>query len=158
MRICKTYVLYCCRSEPGRRRRAGVPAALPHAAAPVAGVQGAGRLVGRRLPAGRGGRQAALPRAAPAPAPPLLLPPDAAQGLHAGQRGGRGARAAGLPGRRRARHRHERRLHAAAAGPAPVRRREAHDGRAAQQAARRCGGRRLPAGGEPALRGVQRAV
>lgn len=148
------------RSIAERRQRAGVPAALPHAAAPLAGVQGAERQrVGQRLPARRGaGRQAAVAGAAPPPAPAILLPPHAAQGLHAGLGGGGRARPARLPGRRRARHRHERRLHAAAAGAAALRGRQAHDGRAALQAARRCAAGLVPPGVEPALRGIQRAV
>lgn len=148
------------RSDAKRRQRAGVPAALPHAAAPVAGVEGAERRrVGQRLPAGRGaGGQAAVARAAPPPAPAVLLPADSTQGLDAGLGGGSSAGTAGLPGSRGARHRHERGLHAAAAGAAPVRRRQAHDGRAALQAARRCAAGLVPAGVEPALWGIQRTV
>lgn len=135
-------------------------AALPHAAAPLAGLEGTGRRrVGWRFPAGwRTGRQAALPRAAPPPPPLILLPSDSPQGLDAGLGGGSGAGPAGLPGCCCTRHRHECGLYAAAAGAAAVRGRQAHDGRAAQQAARRCAARLVPPGHEPALRGVQHAV
>lgn len=146
------------RSDAERRQRAGVQAALPHAAAPLARLQGAGqRGLGRRVPAGHARRQAPLPRAAPSPPPPVLLPPHAAEGLDAGLRRRGGARPAGLPGGRRARHGDERRLHAAAARAPPVRGRQAHDGRSPLQTTRRCAAG-LVSPREPALRGVQRAV
>lgn len=148
-----------CRSNAERQQRAGVPAALPHAAAPVARVEGAGRRrVGRRLPAGRAGRQAAVARAAPSPSPPVLVSADAAEGLHARLGGGGGAGPAGLPGGGGARDRHERRLHAAAAGAAALRGCQTDDGGAAIEAARRCAARLVPPGVEPALRRIQRAV
>lgn len=137
-----------------------MPPALPHAAAPLAGVQGAGqRRVGRQLPAGGGALgQAPVSRATPPPPPPVLVPADAAQGLHAGLRGRGGARPAGLPGRRGARDGHERRLHAAAARAAALRRRQTYDGRAAFQTTRRCAAGVVSPGVESALRGVQRSV
>lgn len=54
-----------------------MPAALPHAAAPLAGVQGAGqRRVGRQLPAGGGALgQAPVSRATPPPPPLFSFPP-----------------------------------------------------------------------------------
>lgn len=130
-------VVFVCRSDLEWRQRASVPAALPHAAAPLARVQGVERRrVGQRLPAGCGaGGQASVASPAPPPAPLVLFPPDAAEGLNARLCGGGCAWSAGLPGRRRARYRHERRLHATAAGAAIVWRCQAHDGRAAIQAA-----------------------
>lgn len=155
-----TCTVLLCRSIAGRQQWAGVSATLPHAASSVAGVESTGRrCVGRWLPAGGGASgQAAVSRAAPPPAPSVLVPAYAAQGLDAGLGGGGGARPAGLPGSRCARHRHERRLHAAAARAASVRRRQAHDGRAVFKTARRCAAGLVPPGVEPAFRGIQRAV
>lgn len=158
---CRNLNVFCVRRSFAEQREwAGVPAAFPYAAAPVAGVEGSGRRrVGWRLPAGCGaGRQTPVASAAPPPASALLLSTDAAQGFDSRLGGGGGARPAGLPGGRRARHRHERRLHAAAAGAAALRGRQAYDGRASFKAARRCAIGLVPPRVEPAYRGIQRAI
>lgn len=150
-------ILY--RSNAKWRQRTGVQAALPHAAAPLARLQSAGqRRLGRWLPAGRRARrQTSLPSATSPSPSPIFLSSNAAEGLDSrlGRRGGAGS--ARLPGGRRARHGDERRIHATTTRTAPLRRRQAHDGRAALQATRRCAAG-LVSPGESALWGIQRAV